>query len=172
MASKMIEMEIGGIDRTSGINDDTEINNIRSVGYIKIISNTSYVITNSSRNKLTRITFYDENKRFIPGWYIEDGVAYGYKHVENGKSIIAPDTAKYMRTTIIDVNLNTTLTVSGSFDENIEIVTTNSKFAPFFVLSSELNNLPIIEGQFIVTTDNAKIYVDVAENRRICINTN
>lgn len=172
MASKMIEMEVGGIDRTSGINDDTEINNIRTAGYIKIISNTSYVITNSAKNKLTRITFYDVNRQFIPGWYIEDGVAYGYKHVENGKSIIAPSEAKYMRATIMDVNLSTTLTISGSFDENIEIVTTDSKFTPFFVLSSELNSLPISEGQFIVTTDNAKIYVDVAENRRICINTN
>ena len=29
-----------------------------------------------------------------------------------------------------------------------------------------------LEGQFIVTTDDAKIYIDVSENKRICINSN
>lgn len=172
MASKIIKMEIGGISRIDGINDDTETNNIRSVGYIKIIPKTSYVISNSVKNKLTRITFYDENKQFIPGWYIEDGIAYGYKHIENGKSVIAPDTAKYIRATVLDTNLSTTLTISGSFDENIEIVITNSKFVPFKILSSQIDSLPIVEGQFIVTTDDAKIYIDVSENKRICINSN
>lgn len=44
-----------------------------------------------------------------------------------------------------------------------------AKFKPYKILESQLDSLPIKEGQFILTTDTNKLYSDVAENERILI---
>lgn len=43
-------------------------------------------------------------------------------------------------------------------------------FKPYKILSSQLSSLPIKEGQFIITTDTAEMYVDVSASSRIKIN--
>ena len=40
-------------------------------------------------------------------------------------------------------------------------------FKPYKILSSQLNSLPIIEGQFIVTTDDGSLYVDINNSTRL-----
>ena len=42
-------------------------------------------------------------------------------------------------------------------------------FKPYKILSSQLSSLPIKEGQFIITTDTAEMYVDVSASSRIKI---
>jgi hypothetical protein len=44
-------------------------------------------------------------------------------------------------------------------------------FKPYKILSSDLNSLPINEGQIIVTTDDQSLYIDAANNQRIKIGT-
>lgn len=40
-------------------------------------------------------------------------------------------------------------------------------FKPYKILSSQLNSLPITEGQFIVTTDDGSLYVDISNSTRL-----
>ena len=42
-----------------------------------------------------------------------------------------------------------------------------AKFKPYKIESSQLENLSISEGQFIVTTDTQKVYLDESNSRRI-----
>ena len=44
-----------------------------------------------------------------------------------------------------------------------------AKFKPYKILESQLDSLPIKEGQFILTTDTKKLYSDTAANTRILI---
>lgn len=44
-----------------------------------------------------------------------------------------------------------------------------AKFKPYKILESQLDSLPIQEGQFILTTDTNKLYSDTAANTRILI---
>lgn len=44
-----------------------------------------------------------------------------------------------------------------------------AKFKPYKILESQLDSLPIREGQFILTTDTKKLYSDTAANTRILI---
>lgn len=44
-------------------------------------------------------------------------------------------------------------------------------FKPYKILSSQLNSLPIVEGQFIITTDTQLIYADIAEGVRTLVGT-
>ncbi len=39
-------------------------------------------------------------------------------------------------------------------------------FAPYKILSTQLNSLPIVEGQIIVTTDTQEIYFDITDTIR------
>lgn len=39
-------------------------------------------------------------------------------------------------------------------------------FKPYRVTSSQLNSLPIVDGQFIIVTDTNKVYVDLENNTR------
>lgn len=39
-------------------------------------------------------------------------------------------------------------------------------FKPYKITSSQLNSLPIQEGQFIITTDTNKVYVDINNSTR------
>lgn len=41
-----------------------------------------------------------------------------------------------------------------------------AKFKPFRVLESQLNDLPIVDGQMIITTDTNKIYIDIDTVRK------
>ena len=40
-------------------------------------------------------------------------------------------------------------------------------FKPYKILSSQLNSLPITEGQFIITTDDGSLYVDISNSTRL-----
>lgn len=40
-----------------------------------------------------------------------------------------------------------------------------AKFKPYKILSSQLNSLPIVDGQLIVTTDTLDIYIDDGSKR-------
>lgn len=39
-------------------------------------------------------------------------------------------------------------------------------FKPYRIQSSQLNSLPIVDGQFIITTDTNQVYVDLEGNTR------
>lgn len=39
-------------------------------------------------------------------------------------------------------------------------------FKPYKILSSQLSSLPIKEGQFIITTDTNKVYIDIDNSTR------
>lgn len=41
-----------------------------------------------------------------------------------------------------------------------------AKFKPYRVTSSQLNSLPIVDGQYIVVTDTNQVYVDLNNNTR------
>lgn len=47
-----------------------------------------------------------------------------------------------------------------------------AQFKPYKILSTELDNLPILEGQYIITTDDRKQYLDINNTERIAINEN
>jgi hypothetical protein len=42
-------------------------------------------------------------------------------------------------------------------------------FKPLKGLSSQLSSLPIREGQFIITTDDSALYIDVSNSKRVRI---
>lgn len=46
-----------------------------------------------------------------------------------------------------------------------------AQFKPYKILSTELDSLPILEGQYIITTDNRKQYLDISNTTRILIGT-
>lgn len=45
----------------------------------------------------------------------------------------------------------------------------NNIFKPYQILSSQLNTLPIISGQFIFTTDTNLLYIDISDSQRISV---
>ena len=45
----------------------------------------------------------------------------------------------------------------------------NNIFKPYQILSSQLNTLPIISGQFIFTTDTNLLYIDISDTQRISV---
>ena len=45
-----------------------------------------------------------------------------------------------------------------------------AKFAPYKILSTQLDSLPIEAGQFILTTDTQLLYADISDTERVLIN--
>lgn len=44
-----------------------------------------------------------------------------------------------------------------------------AQFKPYKVLSSQLDSLPIVNGQFILVSDTHQIYCDISETQRILL---
>lgn len=105
-------MENGNISRTDGsLSDSTTY--IRTVDYITIIPENSYVLNNNTDNNSNNMcVFYDENKNFLTAW----NGTYNYKYVESGSSITAPTQAKYMKVRISTSDPSTILSITGVFD--------------------------------------------------------
>lgn len=63
--------EVGGINTTTGANDNTVTNSIRSKNYIRVIPNTTYY-TKCPAGQGGRYFYYDENKNFIEAKYLSE----------------------------------------------------------------------------------------------------
>lgn len=118
--------EVGGINSDGG--ENTETNRVRSKGYIKVNSSTTYTASVKNKNIYLGIYLYDKEKKIISVFSWQKG-DYTFK---------TTDITEYVRVTY---RTDDDISVSDILEYQIEEGTTATEYEPYFPSNKMLNEI-------------------------------